>query len=166
MLKTVVGLVMVLFVAGSAYAQEAFHARLTPDDLKALTDARIAATKDVLKLTPEQTRFWPPVENAIRARAEARHQRIERLRHLAEQVREGRVDPVEIMRMRAQTLSEKGATLKQLADAWQPLSQTLQPDQKQRLRLATMYVLHEVRGAVERRRMEMMESEEDDDDVE
>jgi LTXXQ motif family protein len=166
MLKTVVGLVTVLFVAGSAYAQEAFHARLTPDDLKALTDARIAATKDVLKLTPEQTRFWPPVENAIRARAEARHQRIERLRHLAEQVREGRVDPVEIMRMRAQTLSEKGATLKQLADAWQPLSQTLQPDQKQRLRLATMYVLHEVRGAVERRRMEMMESEEDDDDVE
>jgi LTXXQ motif family protein len=162
MLKTVVGLVMVLFVAGSAYAQEAFHARLTPDDLKALTDARIAATKDVLKLTPEQTRFWPPVENAIRARAEARHQRIERLRHLAEQVREGRVDPVEIMRMRAQTLSEKGATLKQLADAWQPLSQALQPDQKQRLRLATMYVLHEVRGAVERRRMEMMESEEDD----
>jgi LTXXQ motif family protein len=166
MLKTVVGLVTVLFVAGSAYAQEAFHARLTPDDLKALTDARIAATKDVLKLTPEQTRFWPPVENAIRARAEARHQRIERLRHLAEQVREGRVDPVEIMRMRAQTLSEKGATLKQLADAWQPLSQALQPDQKQRLRLATMYVLHEVRGAVERRRMEMMESEEDDDDVE
>jgi LTXXQ motif family protein len=166
MLKTVVGLVMVLFVAGSAYAQEAFHARLTPDDLKALTDARIAATKDVLKLTPEQTRFWPPVENAIRARAEARHQRIERLRHLAEQVREGRADPVEIMRMRAQTLSEKGATLKQLADAWQPLSQTLQPEQKQRLRLATMYVLNEVRGAVERRRMEMMESEEDDDDVE
>ena len=74
MLKTVVGLVTVLFVAGSAYAQEASHARLSPDDLKALTEARIAATKDILKLTPEQTRFWPPVENAIRARAEARHQ--------------------------------------------------------------------------------------------
>ncbi len=33
---------------------------------------------------------------------------------------------------------------------------------KQRLRLAAMDVLHEVRGAAERRRMEMMESEEDD----
>jgi hypothetical protein len=42
----------------------------------------IAATKDVL------TRFWPPIEHAIRARAEARHQRIERLRHLAEQARQ------------------------------------------------------------------------------
>ncbi len=162
MLKAVVGLVTVLLVAGSAYSQEAFHARLSPDDLKALTDARIAVTKDVLKLTPEQTRFWPPIENAIRARAEARHHRIERLRHLDEQVREGRFDPVEIMRVRAETLSEKGATLKQLADAWQPLSQALTPDQKQRLRLAAMYVLHEVRGAVERSRMEMMESEEDD----
>src|SRR5215470_11180980 len=118
MLKTVVGLVAALFVVGSAYAQEASLPRLSPDDLKALTDARIAATKDVLKLTPEQTRFWPPVENAIRARAEARHQRIERVRHLAEQMREGRVDPVEIMRMRAETLSERGTTLKQLADAW------------------------------------------------
>jgi hypothetical protein len=51
-LKTVVGLVTVLFVAGSAYAQQASHARLSPDDLKALTEARIAATKDILKLTP------------------------------------------------------------------------------------------------------------------
>jgi hypothetical protein len=162
MLKTVVGLVTVLFVAGSAYAQEASHARLSPDDLKALTEARIAATKDILKLTPEQTRFWPPVENAIRARAEARHQRIERIRHLAEQMREGRIDPVEIMRVHADNLSERGANLKQLADAWRPLSQALNPDQKQRLRLAAMDVLHEVRGAVERRRMERMESEEDD----
>src|SRR5258708_12049904 len=109
MLKTVVGLVTVLFVAGSAYAQEVSHARLSPDDLKALTEARIAATKDILKLTPEQTRFWPPVENAIRARAEARHQRIERVRHLADQVREGRFAPVEIMRLHAQNLSERAA---------------------------------------------------------
>jgi DNA repair ATPase RecN len=162
MLKTVVGLMAALFVAGSVHAQEASHARLSPDDLKALTDARIAVTKDVLKLTPEQTRFWPPIENAIRARAEARHHRIERLRQLVEQVRQHRFDPVEIMRVRAESLSEKGATLKQLADAWQPLYQALNPDQKQRMRLAAMYVLHEVRGAVESRRMEMLESEEDE----
>ena len=77
-------------------------------------------------------------------------------------MREGRFDPVEIMRVHAENLSERGANLKQLADAWRPLSQALNPDQKQRLRLAAMDVLHEVRGAVERRRMERMESEEDD----
>jgi len=74
MLKAVVGLVAALFVAGSVHAQEASHVRLTPDDLKALTEARIAATKDVLKLTPEQARLWPPIENAIRARADVARQ--------------------------------------------------------------------------------------------
>jgi hypothetical protein len=162
MSKTVVGLVTVLIVAGSAYAQEASHARLSPDELKALTDACIAATKDVLKLTPEQTRFWPPLENAIRARAEARHHRIERLRQVAEQVRQHQFDPVEIMRVRAESLSERGTSLKQLADAWQPLYQTLSPDQKQRVRLAATYVLREIRSAAERRRMEMLGSEEDE----
>jgi hypothetical protein len=162
MLRAVVGLVTVLFVAGSAYAQEASHTGLSPAELKALTDARIAATKDVLKLTPEQARFWPAIENAIRARAEARHHRIETLRQLAERVRQREFDPVEIMRVRAESLSERGASLKQLADAWQPLYQTLNPDQKHRMRLVAMYVLHEVRGAADRRRLEMMESQEDE----
>ena len=94
MLRAVVGLVTVLFVAGSAYAQEASHTGLSPAELKALTDARIAATKDVLKLTPEQARFWPAIENAIRARAEARHHRIETLRQLAERARQREFDPV------------------------------------------------------------------------
>ena len=57
---------------------------------------------------------------------------------------------------------KRSAGLNKLVDAWEPLYQSLNPDQKQRLRLAAMDVLHEVRGAVERRRMEMMESEEDD----
>jgi hypothetical protein len=162
MLKALVGLVTALFVVGSAYAQEGSHTGLSPAELRTLTDARIATTKEVLRLTPDQARLWPPIENAIRARAEARHHRIERLRQLAEQVRQREFNPVEIARVRAESLSEQGATLKQLADAWQPLYQTLNPDQKQRMRLAAMYVLHEVRGALERRRLEMMESEEDD----
>jgi hypothetical protein len=163
MLKGVVGLVTVLFVAGSAYAQEASHARLTPADLNALTDARIGIVKAALQLTPEQTRYWPPIEEAIHARAEARHHRIETLRTLAERVRQRDFDPIDIMRTRADSLTQRGASLKKLADAWQPLYQTLNPDQKQRMRLVAMDVLQEVRGAVERRRMEMMESEEGDD---
>jgi hypothetical protein len=164
MLKGAMGLVMALFVAGSAYAQEPSHAGLNPAGLRALTDARIAATKDVLQLTPEQVKFWPAIENAIRARAEVRHHRIETLKQQVERVRQGEFDPVEIMRVRAQSLSERGASLKQLADAWQPLYQTLNPDQKQRMRLAAMHVLHEVRGALEARRLEMMELEEEEVD--
>src|SRR5262245_56635515 len=67
MLKGVAGLAAVLVLAGSAYAQEASHARLTPTELNILTDARIGMTKAALQLTPEQQKFWPPIEEAIRA---------------------------------------------------------------------------------------------------
>jgi hypothetical protein len=55
--------------------------------------------------------------------------------------------------------------MKRLADAWQPLYQTLNPDQKQRMRLLAMHVVREVRGAVERHRMaEMMSDPEEGDE--
>ena len=118
MLKGVVGLVTVLFVAGSACAQEASHVRLTPNELNVLTDARIAMTKGALQLTPEQQKFWPPIEEAIRGRAEARHHRMAALRSLAEQAGQRDFDPVALMRGRAENLAERGANLKKLAEAW------------------------------------------------
>ena len=166
MLKGVVGLVTVLFVAGSAYAQEASHAKLNPTELNMLTDARIGMTKAALQLTPEQQKFWPPIEEAIRTRAEARHHRIAQLRSLAEQAGQRDFNPVELMRGRAEALEQRGANLKRLADAWQPLYQTLNPDQKQRMRLLAMHVVREVRGALERRRMAEMMSESEEGDEE
>lgn len=51
----------------------------TAEDAAAILDARLAALKTVLKLTPDQEKLWPPVEAAIRdavkgaiARREAR----------------------------------------------------------------------------------------------
>ena len=164
MLKGVVGLVTVLVVAGSAYAQEASHTRMTPADLNSLTDARIGMTKAALQLTPEQQKFWPPVEEAIRARAQARFHRIAQLKSLAEQAGEREFNPVELMRGRAEALAQRGANLKRLADAWQPLYQTLNPDQKQRMRLLAMHVVREVRGAVERHRMAEMMTDPDEGD--
>jgi hypothetical protein len=62
-------------------------------------------------------------------------------------------------------LEQRGTNLKRLADAWQPLYQTLNPDQKQRMRLLAMHVVREVRGAVERHRMaEMMSDPEEGDE--
>jgi hypothetical protein len=94
MLKGVVGLAAVLVVAGSvqtqapaqetpdpgALRQDASHRRLRQADLNALTDARIGVAKAMLQMTPEQAKFWPPIEEAIRNGAEARYRRIAQLR--------------------------------------------------------------------------------------
>jgi len=166
MFKGVAGLATVLVVAGAALAQETSHARLSPADIHALTDARIGMTKAALQLTPEQAKFWPPIEEAIRSRAEARHHRIAQLRSLAEQAGQREFDPIALMRGRAENLTERGASLKKLADAWQPLYQTLNPDQKQRMRILAMHVVREVRGALERRRMGEMMSESEEGEEE
>jgi chemotaxis regulatin CheY-phosphate phosphatase CheZ len=164
MLKGVMGLVTVLFVAGSAYAQSPSHARLTPTDVNVLTDARIGMAKAMLQLTPEQAKYWPAIEQAMRARAEARYHRITELRALAERAGQRDLDPIDLMRGHADALAERAANLKKLTEAWQPLYQTLNPDQKQRMRLVATHVLGRVREAVESRRMEMMESDEGDED--
>jgi hypothetical protein len=58
----------------------------------------------------------------------------------------------------------EGPASKKVADAWQSLYQTLNPDQKERLRLLAMNVVREIREAVRDRRMEMMELEEGEAD--
>jgi len=161
MLKGVVGVVAILAVAGSAHTQEAphqgaprqdvSHRRLSQADLNALTDARIGMAKTMLHLTPEQMRFWPPIEEAIRNDAEARYRRTAHRRAIADGAGERESDPVANMRSRAEALSERGAHLKKLAEAWQPLYETLNPEQKEHMRLVASHVLRETRGAMGRR---------------
>jgi hypothetical protein len=74
-------------------------------------------------------------------------------------------NPVELMRGRAENLSGRGASLKKIADAWRPIYQTLNPDQKERLRLLAMNVVRENQRSHAGRRMEMMELEEDEADL-
>jgi hypothetical protein len=71
------------------------------------------------------------------------------------------VDPVQLYRRRADVLAERAAGLKKLADAWQPLYQSLTPDQKMRLRLVTVHAIEGLRAAAENRRLEMY----DEDDI-
>lgn len=164
MLKGITGVGVAIFIAGStlAVAHEGSElARPSLSDLSALTDARVAIVKAALQLTPEQQKYWPAVEEAIRARAAARQARLaampERLSQLSEE------DPTEILRHRADALAQRAAGLKKLADAWQPLYQSLDPDQKRRLRFLAVRVLHILQGAVERRHMQMHHEEDDDD---
>src|ERR1700756_133681 len=96
-----------ILIAGSslAYAQDTSRPRLSITDLNALTDARIAVVKAALQLTPEQAKYWPAVEDAIRARAAARQVRLATMRERVSELREGEGDPVEILRERGDALA-------------------------------------------------------------
>ncbi|MCC8945576.1 Spy/CpxP family protein refolding chaperone [Bradyrhizobium sp. Arg62] len=123
-------------------------------DLKSLTDMRVGIVKAALQLTPDQEKYWPAIEDAIRARAKNRQARLERIAELHENgpmdgMHEG--NPVEFMQRRADRLIQRGTDLKKLADAWEPLYKTLSDDQKRRMAFVSFAVMRSVRNAIEQR---------------
>jgi zinc resistance-associated protein len=138
MWKALVAGTTMLSIAGPtlAYAQQPsqaerpHHARVTADDRAAFTDARIAALKAALKLTPDQEKHWPAVEQALRDISNERTARREAHRNI-----ERRADAIERLRNRADTLANRAAALRRLADAEQPLYQSLDEAQKRRFEL-------------------------------
>lgn len=131
--------------------------RITEADLKAITERRIDIVKAALQLTPAQQKYWPAVEAAIRGRADARRARLMQLAGYANDQRER--SPLELLRDRADALSARGAALKKLVDAWQPLYDSLDDAQRIRLRFLAMYVLREMRDIAESRRYQTMDEE-------
>jgi zinc resistance-associated protein len=97
------------------------------EDLRAFGEARIAALKAGLMLTPEQEKNWPAFEQAARDLAKVRMERRSAIRNAP-----ATDDPVERLRQRATALSETGAALKKLADATDPLYKSLDENQKRR----------------------------------
>ena len=171
MLKMVATGLTTLLIAGSslAYAQEAGAPaqqglqnlpRLTAADRKALTDARIGIVKAALQLKPDQEKYWPAVEEAIRGRAQMREQRSAALQARIE--KGGEIQPIDILRARADALTQRGDALRKVADAWQPLYASLDDDQKRRMRFLAVHVLREVKEGVQSRRMEEEEETEED----
>jgi hypothetical protein len=141
--------------------------RLSPADLAKLTDARIELVKAALQLTPDQMKYWPAVEDAIRVRAQNRQARIARIVETVGKRSDDSVgeilrnrDPIDFLNRRADALAQRSADLRKLADAWQPLYKTLTPEQKQRMAALTIFALHEMSNALEQRRMQ---SEDDDE---
>ncbi|NEV02195.1 hypothetical protein FNJ47_42315 [Bradyrhizobium sp. UFLA 03-164] len=123
-------------------------------DLKSLTDMRVGIVKAALQLTPDQEKYWPAIEDAIRTRAKNRQARLERIAELHENgpmdgMNEG--NPVELMQRRADRLIQRGTDLKKLADAWDPLYKTLSDDQKRRMAFVSFAVMRGVRNAIEQR---------------
>ena len=136
MLKYVLAGTTALAITGAsfAYAQQpgagappARGSQWKAEDVAALGDARIAALKAGLKLTPEQEKNWPAVETAMRDLAKQRSERFA-ARAKAEQPK----DPIDRLALRATTMQEQGAALKKLADAAGPLYKSLDDGQKRR----------------------------------
>ena len=69
------GMTALVVITGSSltYAQNPSAGHVSPHlsaaDLNALTDARVAIVKSALQLTADQEKYWPAIEEAIRARA-------------------------------------------------------------------------------------------------
>ncbi len=113
------------------------HHRFSAADMKAFTDAKVAALKAGLELTADQEKNWAPVEQAIRAMAEARQARwAERREHAKTE------DGIAKLRARADAMTQRAADLKKLADAAEPLYRTLSDDQKHRLHFLVRMMMH------------------------
>lgn len=105
---------------------------LSPEDMSAFADAHIAAIHAGLKLSADQEKLWPPVEDAMRSLARLH------LSHMQE-MRQGRgmmaSDPVGLLRGMADRMSQGADAMRKLADAAAPLYATLDEGQKRRLQI-------------------------------
>src|SRR5260370_1651008 len=130
MWKAIVAGTAALAIAGTSlvYAQQRGgrdgmmmeRPQLNADDLRAFGEARLAALKAGLLLTPEQEKNWPAFEQAARDYGKVRMDRFAALRSGTTSD-----DPVERLRQRATAMSDAGAALKKFAAPTHPPYQTL-----------------------------------------
>jgi LTXXQ motif family protein len=143
--KPLLAATAIIALAGSSlvYAQQGFGGhgnggdgprfeqrhRPSVADITAFTDARIAALKAGLELTPDQAKNWPLFEQALRDMAQLRIQNIQARLSGEQQPPATLFDRLE---RRADNMAKRSAALKKVADAGAPLYQSLNDDQKQR----------------------------------
>ena len=135
MWKAIVAGTATLAIAGTSlvYAQQrsdrdgAQRWRPNTEDMRAFGEARLAALKAGLTLTPDQEKNWPAFEQAARDFGKLRMDRRTAMRNTPPSD-----DPVERLRQRATAMTDTGAALKKLADATDPLYKSLDENQKRR----------------------------------
>jgi hypothetical protein len=154
MLKPLVVATAALAIAGSslAYAQQRFagpdgnndggprvERRHMPsaEDMAAFTDARIAALKAGLELTPDQAKNWPAFEQALRDLGQLRIQRIQARKAREQAAQQGNAPtttPFDRLSRRADAMTKRSAVLKRVAETGVPLFQSLNDAQKARFK--------------------------------
>jgi hypothetical protein len=152
MWKPVVVATAALAIGGSSlvYAQQRFggsdgygdggvrfehrhHHKLSAEDRAAFVDARIAALKAGLELTPDQTKNWPAFEQSLRDMAQLRAQR-RAAREAAKDQDQTQVAPFDRLGRRADSMAKTSAALKRIADTGAPLYMSLNDAQKARFK--------------------------------
>ncbi len=138
MFKKVVMVAAALTLLASAvvYAQQrpagpefGRNAQTRVEDRAAFLDARLAAIHAGLRLSADQEKSWPALEQAYRDLAALRAQR----RDGERDGRRGQVrDPIQRAQRGAEALAARSAALKRYADAAAPLYQGLDDNQKRR----------------------------------
>jgi zinc resistance-associated protein len=106
--------------------------RFSPEDVEAFTDARIAALRAGLRLSPDQDKLWPAVEDAIRGLVT---QRREQMREWRESRGQRNDDIPAMIRGMADRQAARADGLRKLADSAAPLYATFDDAQKRRLRI-------------------------------
>src|SRR5271169_6535063 len=132
LLLTATALVAGAALTGSAIAQDrSRHAEPGANQLSDQSDARTARMRADLRLTPEQENNWAGFESAMRDNSKKRTEREIALRADRAQ-QKGPVDFIDQMRKGADSMTERSADQKKLADAAQPLYASLNDQQKRR----------------------------------
>jgi zinc resistance-associated protein len=108
--------------------------RLSAQDMAAFTDARIAALKAGLQLTPDQAKNWPAFEQALRDRAQLRIEHMQ-AREAGKEQSQPPTTPFDRLGRWADNMAKVGAALKRIADTGVPLYQSLDDAQKNRFRM-------------------------------
>lgn len=141
--------VAVLAIAGSTAVfaqhrpwQHHHRAGMNSEDRAAFADARIAAVKAGLKLSPDQDKLWPPVEAAVRDFAKLR---IDRANARINPPQDGAAgpraldNPIARLQERAENMAATASAIRRIAEAADPLYKTLDDGQKRRLRILTRF---------------------------
>jgi LTXXQ motif family protein len=119
-------------LTGSAIAQDrSRNTEPAANQLADQSDARTARMRADLRLTPEQENNWAGFENAMRDTSKRRADR-EIASRADRAPQKGPVDFIDQMRKGADSMSERAADQKKLADAAQPLFASLNDQQKRR----------------------------------
>lgn len=152
MWKPVIVATAAFAIAGSSfvYAQQRFNGppgfgdrgprfeqwhRPSVEDMAAFADARIAALKAGLELTPDQAKNWPAFEQALRDMAQLHIQRRRAHDAAASQPPQTPLTPFDRLARRADNMAKTSAAYKKIAETGAPLYASLDDAQKRRFRI-------------------------------
>lgn len=114
--------------------------RPSVEDMAAFTDARIAALKAGLQLTPDQAKNWPAFEQALRDMAQLHIQRRQARDFAANQQSQVPATPFDRLAQRADNMAKTSAAYQHIADTGTPLYQSLNDAQKHRFMIFGAHV--------------------------